>query len=88
MFTKVNVKKNLMNSQGFLVKETWNYAHKIVGKWRHHLEVYSKPSQTSRIELFAKLINSWKPITISRKKLHFSIMSDRILHAPLSWVFC
>lgn len=32
MFMKVNVKKNLMNSQGFLVKETWNYAHKIVGK--------------------------------------------------------
>ena len=30
-------------------------------------ETYSEPSQTSKMEFFAKIINSWKPLTIFAK---------------------
>ena len=32
-----------------------------------HLEVYSEPCQMSKMELFAKIVNDWKPLTISAK---------------------
>ena len=30
--------------------------------------VYSEPCQKSNMELFAKIVNSWKPLTTSAKK--------------------
>ena len=31
------------------------------------VETYTEPSQTSKMELFAKIVNSWKPLTIFAK---------------------
>ena len=33
-------------------------------------EAYSKPCQTCKRKLFAKIVNDWKPLTIFGKKLH------------------
>ena len=44
-------------------------------------EAYSEPSRTSNMELFAKIINSWKPWTISQKAP--SYMFDWVLNKPL-----
>ena len=44
-------------------------------------EVYSEPCQKLKMELFAKIVNDWKSLTIFTKAL--SEMLDRALNTPL-----
>ena len=44
-------------------------------------EVHSEPSQTSKMELFAKIANGWKLLTILQKALFY--MFDWVVNMPL-----
>ena len=37
-------------------------------------EAYSKTSQTSKIELFKKIVNGWKPLTIFAKSFILDVL--------------
>ena len=44
------------------------------------IDAYSKPSQNSRMDLLAKIVNSWKPLTIFAKTLHRCLIGFQIRH--------
>ena len=39
-----------------------------ISVYKIYAYVYSEPCQTSNMKLFVKIVNSWKPLTISAKK--------------------
>ena len=48
-------------------------------------EAYSEPSQTSKMELFAKTVNGFKPLNTCTKRSINSI-SGGVLNIPMLWV--
>ena len=59
-------------------KNTFSYRTPPVGA---SAEVYSEPFQKFKMELFAKIVNDWKSLTIFTKAS--SEMLDRALNTPL-----
>ena len=55
-----------------LVEDSDVNSHDIMGLYKiteiTEAELHSEPSQTSKIEVFAKIINGFKPLTIFAKK--------------------
>ena len=42
-------------------------------------EAYTEPCETSKMELFVKIVNSFKPLIIFTKKLHFDMVLKTFL---------
>ena len=51
------------------------------------VEALSKPSQISKMELSAKIVNSWKPLTISAKTSILHVWQGSEYASVLSQVF-
>ena len=49
-------------------------------------ETFSEPSQTSKTELFAKIINNWKPLTIFTKSSILDVRLGSEYASELNWL--
>ena len=52
----------------------FRYLEKVFYGWANS-KVYLKPSETSKMELFMKIINGLKPLTISAKTFHHVVIT-------------
>ena len=74
-----------MSSASFLASNLGKYRMKksyntaiYIYHWqimKPHPKMYSEPCQVSKVELFAKIVNGWKPLIIFAKKLHLRCLT-------------
>ena len=48
-------------------------------------EAYSEHCQTSKMELFAKIVNSWKPLSIFAKSSILDVWQDSEYSSEILW---